>query len=906
MAEFNIYRLRLLGPVDGTYQSGYIVYIKWDDVAENIKVDLHDNLDVYVSSPLSGPDLTVVDYVETDYRYQFCDSSTLITFSRKYTSYPYATRNESPDHDLCSLSHICDILITDISTTNATSTTSTDGEATITVVGDSSTYTYSLDKDFYTTQPSNVFTGLPAGDYVVYVRDKYGCSTLRSFTIGFDSTYNVRFRSEFESILYPKLMFDYRYRIDILKRDYVGSIETVKTSRSPIIVKYEGDNEDKFKTIISSRATVSLKAESEYQFSEIFTGDEREFIVCLYIDKGEGYELEWKGYVIQEGTQEDYSAPPYDFSIMATDGIVDIKEPFNGGTTIKGTMSLIKILSRCLYSTDLNFNIRSFINRFEVNHDQEESDDPLAQTFFNTYFLNEYTNIQVVDEILKTFGARIYQSRGVWNVISIEDSVSESIPYREFDSLGTYVTNGTLNLQKHIKFPDQSNALWFSSRPLLRIRPGYKRVKIVHDLNLINNLFFEGRFDEDDFNTTTNLFDNIGMSLDGSGIYFGISKNTKDQEVKESLFLDFSNADLLSTASIYTNEKEIDSIPGSDVFKFAFDYYIDSLFYPEYIRFDWSLQLGTGYLQGNSSFNPSSLRVFNTLYNENFDSNEKFEITFKAPYVFSGNTKISIALKANHPYDASTVSALGTFDVSPSTTSYLIGDRRIALDDVDGVLVKRHYVLTYQPQDENLPEVVHPNDYNSSTNPRVWILEKTTQFEALAPQASFYEIDNLRLEYYPDGLPPESVKVYTLTGSLRNKIEPEIPVIFGDLPDFRNAIHLYKNYLMLSDGTPTSAWGRATTSEELPILEILCFDYIGQYPLGLRQLGANLVGDFVFNYQDCLVDDIDGTKYINMGLEIDYKNNLYTCDLTEVKSGESGPPSDTSGFTTGFSLGFRA
>ena len=900
MATFNIYRLRLLGPVDGIYQNGYIVYVKWDDVAEDFQIDLHDDTDTYVSSPASGPDLTIVDYIEVAYNYQFCDSSTLVTFTPNYTTYPYAVRNETADHAICAISHVCDITVTDVATTNATTSTSTDGQAVVTVEGDAVSWVYSLDKYFSTIQFTNVFTGLPAGDYTAYARDKYGCAHYKSFTIGFDSTYSVRYRHEFESNL--KQMEGIAYRIDIKKRDYAGAVENVKAQPVPILIKYEGDNEDKYKQIISSKATINLISEYEGQYAEVFTGDEREFLVEFYIDDV----IEWKGYVIQEGTQEDYIAVPYPFTILATDGLADLQDDYNDGNLLKGQTSLLSMLVNCLTQTDLNFNIRSFINRFEVNHDTDPEDDPLPQTFFNSYFLNEYTKDEVLTELLKTFGARIYQSSGYWNVISIEDTVADEPAYREFTSLGVYVTNDTLELSKSIKFPDQSNALWWTGDPLLRIRPGYRRVEITHDLNLINNIYFEGRFDEDDYNEISGLFDNIGITLGGSGVDFGLSKTTKDGETKESLFVDFSNASLIGVASAYTQGKNVIFEQAKDVFKFSFEYYVSTLYRPTYIRFQWLVQVGTSYLQSDGSFSSNPIYQYNTIYVESFDTWEKFELTYKLPYLLTGDTTLSVIFLGNTPYDASSLAAFKTFDVSPTTTSYIIGDRRIALDNVGGVLLKRHYRLDYDPVAESSPDILHPNDYHATTNPRVWKLEDTTQFEALAPQVEFYEIDNLKLEFYPSGLTPDEEKLYGLTVSNRNKIDLPIDVIFGDLPTTINAVFIYKNYLSLSDGTPTSLWGRDTIEEELPLLEILNLDYAGQFPQGLRLLSGFLVGDFTYRMENFLIDDIDGKRYMNMGLEIDHRNNTYRTEIVEVSSGATGPPADTSGFTTGFSLGFRA
>jgi len=907
MAVYNVYRIRIGSVGDVDFPTGSIVYVKWNDSTEVFTVDVHDSGDVYVSTETSGPDLTVDDYTDVDYNFQYCSSSTLVSFSKNYTLFPYALRVDTANASQCVLNHICDILITSVTTTNSTTETANDGEAEITVDGADGPFTYSLSSDFSSSQSSNIFTGLAPGDYYAYVKDTYNCiAQARAFTVGFDSSYGARWRMEFDASLAE--LEGYSYKVDILQRDYAGAVTEIKGADKPFVITWQGENEDKFKQIIASKANINITVETAGEYEDLFTGDEREFLIKFYIDEGAGFVLEWTGYVLQETYEENWQAEPYYISFIATDGLADLdKETYNEDSVIKGDANLISIIANCIRTTDLGLNICSAINRFETNYTTTTSSDPLFQTYFNTYFLNGRTKKQVLEDVLKTFGARILQSSNKWWIISIEDTVSSSLPYRTYDSAGLYVSNSTLSPQVEIDYPDTVTRLCWTGAPLLRIKNGYKTIKITHDLGLVNNIFYTGRFHEDDFVEETGLFEDIGIDLlEAIGADYGMEE-IRNGPSDQAFYIDFQNAATtsLNFPFIYTLSKTVTNDATLDSYKFSFQYYISSQ--SLFTRFDWKIKVGSTYLQPSGTFSSDTDFQYVPIYvdSSNYNKWNKFEIEFRS----SGtDVQAFVRLYSNNSYDYSSLSALASANVSPSTTGFRVGDRRIALDTVGGVNLLRHYTLNYDVVSTSSPDIIQPADYNATTNPRVWKLDDTVDYSGSQNnRVYFYLLDELKLEYFLNDEEPAETKLYQTTINQKNKVIFETDVFFGDLPGTYNDEHIYKNYLSLSDGTPTELWGRSTLDEELPILDILSLDIAGQYSSGARTLNGSLVGDLTLRAENCLVDINDGNrKFMILGMEADYANNNYTVELPEVLSGVTGPPSDTSGFTTGFSLGFRA
>ena len=917
MATYNIFRIRIGSVGDIDYPTGSIVYVKWDDVAEDFQVDVHDSGDTYVSTETSGPDLTVDDYIEVVYNYQFCDSSTLVTFTQNYTTFPYAVKVLTPDAAQCVLDHICDLVITGVTVTNASTELANDGAATIVKTGTAGGVLYSLSPDSG-WQSSPVFTSLSKGSYTAYSKDAYSCTSSRAFIVESDYTYAVRWRAEFDARL--KEIEDFKYRIDILERDYVGAVTEVKGTEEPIVISYQGENEGKYKEIISSKATIGLTVTTPGEFEDMFTGDERQFLINFYIDEGAGLVLEWTGYVLQETYEEDWAAAPYYIKFIATDGLGDIdSETYNiPDSIVKGSASLIEIISQCLAPTDLNLNINSCINRFEINHDTAATDDPLAQTYFDTYFLNGKTKAEILTNILRSFGARIFQSATEWWIVSIEDTVSSTLPYRTFDSNGTYVSNSSVSPLIDLDYPENlTDRVCWSGTPLMRIKNGYKDAIITHNLGLVNNIYFTGRFHEDDFSEDTGLFDDIGLDLTtGAGADYGL-ENITDGQSDHAFYIDFQNASTttLNNPFIYTLSPTVTNDTTLDSYTFSFYYYVNSN--SLFTRFYWSVNYdnGTKFLQPSGTWSTDTQYEYVPIYVEasNYNKWNKFEIDFRTTY-FTTDKKLQAKVKlySNNAYDFSSLTALqtggGIADVAPyNGNGYRIGDRRIVLDTVGSVNYLRHYTLQYSDAATSSPDVIRAADFNATTNPRVWFLDDTTEFLTLTNQVRFYLLDELTMAFYPNDLDPPETKEYSTSINAKNKIDFELDSFFGDLPGTDNDEYIYKNFYELSDGTPTSLWGRTTITESLPLLQILTLDVAGQYVNGARTLNGSLVGDKTLRMHNSLVDVNDGDrKFMILGMEADYANNRYTVELPEIKTGVGGPPSDTSGLSLGFSLGFRS
>lgn len=127
---------------------------------------------------------------------------------------------------------------------------------------------YSLDGITY--QISNQFTITVAGTYIAYVRDAGGFVVSESFVVNI-STYELRYFGDYSN-------FKNEYvEVKIYQKDYAGEPEDVVLGGNPISIKWNQEGDEKYKPIKGSECVVSLIAETDFQFLDMFTGEDKKY-----------------------------------------------------------------------------------------------------------------------------------------------------------------------------------------------------------------------------------------------------------------------------------------------------------------------------------------------------------------------------------------------------------------------------------------------------------------------------------------------------------------------------------------------------------------------------------------------------------------------------------------------------
>jgi hypothetical protein len=778
------------------------------------------------------------------------------------------------------------------------------------------------------------FTGLLPGQYTLYSKDSIGCQDSISFEIPVTTVSDVKYRLEFSDMLVKSSK---NVRLDILERDYVGPILEIWGGDHPITIRYEGDRDDANGSFIPSNCVLKLLVRTAGEFTEMLQSDDRKYRVNHYMDNGSGLELYWTGYVIPEFHSEPYIFEPYYLEVTCSDQLGELKdEPFEdvNGNNFKGDLKAIKIIAEILKKTGLSLNIRCGINVFDIAMDPDG--DPLDQAYIDSrIYYNEKKIPDSCDEVIKSimdsFRAQFFQSQGVWWIIRLSDAVG-AFAYREFDSEGDLLSDGAFDPLIELDSPGgihaAGKAMFANKNQLLTFLRNYGRFSVSHDLKKDGNLIDSGRFELEDIillGSGNVTFQDWNVLIGQPGVKYG-HETVVNGDSTGAFYFDFTSAGGAQTdTQLYSAVMPLDNQDGK--IRFKFQYFITPAYVVPYIRIAWTLKFrkasdGTFIwvtYATNGALTYAFIEAKNDIYVTSFDQWNTFDLLADIPNIgLSDGFEISFFFHNHHGRDYSSITDFKAFDLSSLPNPN--GVKRMVAEEPTQTNI---YVSEWSADAESIPDVVRPDNYIQSdgTYGFLWRLEKIVplgEFTSLVIRTKF---DNVSLAFYPQVIvptteyidPPETL-VYS--EEVDEFVKPSFSreVLLGDMirfhdTQFRNERYLYRSYLRLSDGTPTTQWARAGVDEGKKLLQILLEDYVAQFSLPQRRLSGTKITTRVMHFVNCLRDNIDGTRYRPMTFEFDVKNAMYTPDMAGVVAGEDGEPPyapgafESDAFSNGFSIG---
>ena len=216
---------------------------------------------------------------------------------------------------------------------------------------------------------------------------------------------------------------------------------TLTGTNSPIQLNYNLVDDNILSPFRSSYLDIDFyKNNLSDDFSELFAAESDSFKVYLY----KGTDLFWQGWIGTQLFSEPFASPPYPISIRAYDGLhllknipyFDAPEVFQATSNLfndrYGYHNIVDVVEKCIYNTgvlnDIYYcvNIKNssfiedsnlFVNRTRVHH----------QTFLHGE--SDSMNMEeVLQMVLRSLGATIYQRDGNWCFIKISDFTLTASP----------------------------------------------------------------------------------------------------------------------------------------------------------------------------------------------------------------------------------------------------------------------------------------------------------------------------------------------------------------------------------------------------------------------------------------------------------------------------------------------
>ena len=266
--------------------------------------------------------------------------------------------------------------------------------------------------------------------------------------------------------------------VSLWEDEYVGSVSELIGAPVPFIKGYGGSSDFLFNPVRPSTGRMNIVFDENFSMEEFWTADEKKYQIQHTINAA----LDWVGFVIPNGFGYQLTGGLYYGQIVAADGLSTLKNiPFADSVTGEpyGTQDLtynngfefpwILMATEILRKLDLNLNLWTCVDVYEQSMtktgDTREA-DPLATSYANvkTYIndtqrkdipywqdVNEvYNCFEVLENLGNTFGAKIYQSGGVWRIKRINADANYGTGptqryWRKYNTLAVYLGQEIIN-----------------------------------------------------------------------------------------------------------------------------------------------------------------------------------------------------------------------------------------------------------------------------------------------------------------------------------------------------------------------------------------------------------------------------------------------------------------------------
>jgi len=880
-----------------------------------------------------------------DFGAEFCVSTSLFV-PAFWGVFPYAYYYTLENHWACAVNaETCDLIVVGTpDVVPATGPAEDDGSITV-VASSSNTIEYNLGSDFTygAGQSSGTFSNLIPGNYRVFIRDSKNCAINILVNVSFDSTYGTKYRLEYTDIA------GFETRVDIGRRGYSGAITEICGSDNPfnILLRGEGST-DKFVPILTSNADVSLVSLTEQQFIELYTNDANLYRVLYYKDTGSGYDLKWTGKVLPFVYSEEYKHEPYYLTFTATDGLPELKDLYfytNEGGKFFGTMKLIKLISYCLQQLKLDLGIRVACNMYSTGMNTTDADDPLDQAYADVELFyidnNDVTLEHVLKSILDAFGARIIQWDNYWNIVRVEEMYA-SYDYREFDSFGDYVTNGSFSPVIDVDYPS-ADGVMFKSFPNFELQPGYGKLRVNYKLGLKDNILENGDFKLDvkfipqlGFYSAGINTDNWTLVLSDYPLYSGYEM-IEGSNVVWSISNDRDTMIVSQNAgNAYIQSRGYNLKMGTNnSLKITVRYNIKRSIVPgllptginfPYIKLRVMVRYGSLYLTsgGNWSTTVNTVDFLVTKLNEYLEG----EITADQPTTGTPVDGMNFDVRVYHATELytqfKTKTALENFQTYDSGEFVIPNGYKTELRDTfTGSAITYDRMYYYELEETTIAasgyNIVEPADYHVTNNPRKWVLKYNRPIIPGSLETYKFNVDKVQVEFLTDGKEPIDTIIRVANAEPQNRRELVKDVIMGSSGDlittegsafnyvdfmafFKGFLPidtpglgvvttnilsseiLYRGWLRNSSGVAYDFWTRDGIAESDRLHGILLRTYSFQYNRTWRLLRATMTSrNSIMGLLNSFREVNDNNRiYIPISVTLNDKDNEYSSELLEL------------------------
>lgn len=222
------------------------------------------------------------------------------------------------------------------------------------------------------------------------------------------------------------------WRVNIHDANFTGTTQTFVLGADGFVLRYSGNNEDRYQPVIGSEVTFTLMEENSVHtnfMDDLATAAEQRFSVSIYKDPDGANDFWWGGVLYPEQVVRPFEYFPVANTITAADDLGNLQniDYDDAGTPYTGQSSAVEHLLKCLNklrSTQLwgaTDDFLYYVNDFKASSPAYTGGNQLKDTRISHYGLynpdsnndNQYYSVfTVLENLAKVFNARIFQSQG--------------------------------------------------------------------------------------------------------------------------------------------------------------------------------------------------------------------------------------------------------------------------------------------------------------------------------------------------------------------------------------------------------------------------------------------------------------------------------------------------------------
>lgn len=334
-----------------------------------------------------------------------------------------------------------------------------------------------------------------------------------------------------------------QWRVDVSNSSYTGDpIIVLGIENRACVFTYENQDEV-FNPIIYSSVSIGIYNEGQINVEELQLANDKDFTVQVYREGA----LYWTGFVVPDRIQKVLQSEPYEVSFTAIDGLKMLE-----GLDFKGLRGdpmgdpTVSRLSPLAYIREILFHNQYLALRLPITWVSSViceaypddtygalagsitwGDRGRAYRNYNTDSDGQlvYKNcFYVLENMLKAFQCRLFQSNGKWHIRRINDVVTGEFTVHEinttFDQPGVdpIITTTTVDVNKLIS--GEGDYIFLRENQVSTMQPGLKSITTTYRQNQPSNIIPNGSFDDSVLGG--NIIDwNAIPAIDGVTFYAG-------------------------------------------------------------------------------------------------------------------------------------------------------------------------------------------------------------------------------------------------------------------------------------------------------------------------------------------------------------------------------------------------